>query len=148
MENGYCESFNSKLRDDLLDGEIFYSLAEARIVIELAAALQHRAAPLRARLQAAGTGCHRAPNDNVKPGTTADNALDLNPDHSIGAGQVVAAQALRRALFARGGEATLFRLLARLQPLSLIALLATLMLLFGFRASKSWPSRSSQRCWP
>ena len=33
-ENGYCESFNSKLRDELLDGEIFYSLNEARIVIE------------------------------------------------------------------------------------------------------------------
>ncbi len=33
-ENGYCESFNSKLRDELLDGEIFYSLAEARVVIE------------------------------------------------------------------------------------------------------------------
>jgi len=33
-ENGCCESFNSKLRDELLKGEIFYSLAEARIVIE------------------------------------------------------------------------------------------------------------------
>lgn len=33
-ENGYVESFNSKLRDELLDGEIFYSLAEARIVVE------------------------------------------------------------------------------------------------------------------
>ena len=33
-ENGYCESFNSKLRDELLNGEMFYSLAEARIVIE------------------------------------------------------------------------------------------------------------------
>ena len=33
-ENGYCESFNSKLRDELLDGEVFYSLAEARVVIE------------------------------------------------------------------------------------------------------------------
>jgi putative transposase len=33
-ENGYCESFNAKLRDELLNGEIFYSLAEARIVIE------------------------------------------------------------------------------------------------------------------
>jgi len=32
-ENGYCESFNSKLRDELLNGEIFYSLKEARIVI-------------------------------------------------------------------------------------------------------------------
>lgn len=33
-ENGYCESFNSKHRDELLNGEFFYSLAEARIVIE------------------------------------------------------------------------------------------------------------------
>ena len=33
-ENGYCESFNSKLRDELLNSEIFYSLAEARVVIE------------------------------------------------------------------------------------------------------------------
>ena len=33
-ENGYCESFNSKLRDELLNGELFYSLAEAWIVIE------------------------------------------------------------------------------------------------------------------
>ena len=33
-ENGYCESFNGKLRDELLNGEIFYSLREAQIVIE------------------------------------------------------------------------------------------------------------------
>jgi len=33
-ENGYIESFNARLRDELLDGEIFYTLAEARIVIE------------------------------------------------------------------------------------------------------------------
>ena len=33
-ENGHVESFNSKLRDELLDGEVFYSLAEARVVIE------------------------------------------------------------------------------------------------------------------
>ncbi len=33
-ENGYCESFNSKLRDELLDGEVFYSLREAEIIIE------------------------------------------------------------------------------------------------------------------
>jgi transposase InsO family protein len=33
-ENGYCESFNSKLRDELLNGELFYSLAQAKIVIE------------------------------------------------------------------------------------------------------------------
>ena len=33
-ENGFCESFNGKLRDELLDGEVFYSLKEARVVIE------------------------------------------------------------------------------------------------------------------
>ena len=33
-ENGYCESFNGKLRDELLNGEIFYSLREAKVVIE------------------------------------------------------------------------------------------------------------------
>ena len=33
-ENGYCESFNGSLRDELLNGEIFYSLAEAQIPIE------------------------------------------------------------------------------------------------------------------
>ena len=32
-ENGYCESFNGKLRNECLDGEIFYSLKEAQIVI-------------------------------------------------------------------------------------------------------------------
>ena len=32
-ENGYCESFNGKLRDELLNGEIFYSLKEAKVVI-------------------------------------------------------------------------------------------------------------------
>ena len=33
-ENGYCEWFNGKLRDECLNGEIFYSLKEAQIVIE------------------------------------------------------------------------------------------------------------------
>jgi putative transposase len=33
-ENGYNESFNGKLRDELLNGEIFYSLKEAQVLIE------------------------------------------------------------------------------------------------------------------
>lgn len=33
-ENGFIESFNARLRDELLNGEIFYTLKEARIVIE------------------------------------------------------------------------------------------------------------------
>ena len=32
--NGFIDSFNALLRDELLDGEIFYSLAEAKIIIE------------------------------------------------------------------------------------------------------------------
>ncbi|MFD0848979.1 IS3 family transposase [Sphingosinicella xenopeptidilytica] len=32
-ENGYCESFNGKLRDELLNGEIFYTLREAQILV-------------------------------------------------------------------------------------------------------------------
>ena len=33
-ENGYCESFNSNLRDELLNGEIFTTLREAQVLIE------------------------------------------------------------------------------------------------------------------
>jgi len=33
-ENGYVESFNARLRDELLNGEIFYTLREAQIIIE------------------------------------------------------------------------------------------------------------------
>jgi putative transposase len=33
-ENGYNESFNGKFRDQLLDRELFYSLAEAKYLVE------------------------------------------------------------------------------------------------------------------
>ena len=33
-ENGYVESFNGKLRDELLDREIFYTLTETKVLIE------------------------------------------------------------------------------------------------------------------
>lgn len=33
-QNGVCESFNGKLRDECLDREVFYDLREARVVIE------------------------------------------------------------------------------------------------------------------
>jgi len=33
-ENGFIESFNARFRDELIDGEIFYSLKEAQVVIE------------------------------------------------------------------------------------------------------------------
>jgi len=49
---------------------------------------------------------------------------------------VFAAQLLRRRVLAASGRATLDGLLARLQPLSLVALLATLILLFGFQGDQ------------
>ncbi len=33
-DNGYVESFNGKLRDELLDREIFYTLKQARVLIQ------------------------------------------------------------------------------------------------------------------
>ena len=33
-ENGYVESFNRKLRDELLNGELFYTLHEAQVLVE------------------------------------------------------------------------------------------------------------------
>ncbi len=33
-ENGYCESFNARFRDELLIGKIFYTVKDARVVIE------------------------------------------------------------------------------------------------------------------
>ncbi len=33
-ENGYIESFNGKLRDELLDREVFYTLLEVRVLTE------------------------------------------------------------------------------------------------------------------
>jgi len=49
---------------------------------------------------------------------------------------VIAAQLIRRSVLAAGGEAALQRLLKTLQPISLVALLATLVLLFAFQGQQ------------
>src|SRR5688572_24720663 len=49
---------------------------------------------------------------------------------------VIAAQLWRRLLLARGGDAALAGAMRRLQPVSLAALLATLVLLFGFQGEE------------
>jgi arsenite transporter len=49
---------------------------------------------------------------------------------------VTAAQLWRRTLLMRGGEAALAEALRKLQPVSLVALLATLVLLFGFQGEQ------------
>ena len=54
-ENGYCESFNGSMRDELLNGEIFYTLA-------------HRHAAQLAGLSAFGPGNGKtASSPNVRP---------------------------------------------------------------------------------
>ncbi len=49
---------------------------------------------------------------------------------------VIIAQIVRRKVLANGGEAVLTALLSKLQPLSLVALLTTLVLLFGFQGEQ------------
>ncbi len=49
---------------------------------------------------------------------------------------VIIAQIVRRSIMAGGGERALLRLLKTLQPLSLVALLTTLVLLFGFQGEQ------------
>ena len=49
---------------------------------------------------------------------------------------VIIAQVVRRGVLSRRGETALKALLARLQPLSLVALLTTLVLLFGFQGEQ------------
>ena len=54
-ENGYCESFNGKLRDELLNGEIFYTLKKAQVGHRtLALSLQHYPAAQCAGIPATG----------------------------------------------------------------------------------------------
>ena len=104
-ENGYCESFNSKLRDELLDGEIFYSLAEAQILIEAwrrhyngvrpHSSLNYRPpAPESFVPRSGGTvpwasapAIEGAPLAHPKHGVRGRRALTLKPDHPSGAGQ-------------------------------------------------------------
>jgi len=49
---------------------------------------------------------------------------------------VILAQSIRRSVLSRGGQPELNRILARLQPLSLMALLVTLILLFAFQGAQ------------
>jgi transposase InsO family protein len=95
LENGYIESFNARLRDELLDGEIFYSLREARIVIEAGGATTHQAARLT-WIQATSTGgvraclrrvagCATTSGSAGHAGATANLKLTFHLDHSTGA---------------------------------------------------------------
>jgi hypothetical protein len=75
----------SRLRDELLDGEIFYTLKEAQIVIESWRRHYNAVRPH------ASLG-YRAPAPEVivpalTAGTEADYELTFNSDHSVGVDQ-------------------------------------------------------------
>ncbi len=96
-ENGYCEPFNGSMRDELLNGEIFYTLAEAQILIE--AWRQHYdterphsslgywpPAPETATPPWLFSGLRFAPPP-VSHGAGGNLALPIHADHSVGPGQ-------------------------------------------------------------
>ena len=101
-ENGYVESFNARFRDELLDGEIFYSLREAQVHYrELATALKYSAPAWFNRLQATSAGSVRArlhrmagcetptiSAGHAPGGAQADHELTFNPDHPMGADHI------------------------------------------------------------
>jgi hypothetical protein len=65
--NDYFETFNEKLRDELLNEEIFYSLKEAQIVIEQwRKLLRHDPTALRAWLSAACAAHRRTSRDAAR----------------------------------------------------------------------------------
>ncbi|OWV59910.1 hypothetical protein CDZ97_19025 [Mameliella alba] len=81
-ENGYCESFNARFRDELLNGELFYSLREAQILIE-----QWRIYDNTVRPHSALGYRPPAPESIVLMDQRPDNALTIKPDHLMGARQ-------------------------------------------------------------
>ena len=97
-ENGYVESFAARFRDDLLNGEIVYSLREAEIIInELASPSQCDQTPCLTRVSPASPGgrgvdLHRLAGcadptcfaGQATRGSTAYGALTLIPDHPVG----------------------------------------------------------------
>ena len=93
------------LRDELLDGEIFYTLREAQIVIESWAATTTPSGPMQpsaTRLLPPRCSCQRSPHGRLRnPTSSAGHAtrgaptkpkLTLTPDHSSGADQGRAAE--------------------------------------------------------
>ena len=99
-ENGRNESFNGSLRDELLNGEIFYTLTEARVLIEAWRRLQYRPPAQQPRLPTAGPGNRsiasavlwfRFASPPANTGDGGNHALTIKLDHSMGAGQACAA---------------------------------------------------------
>ena len=83
-ENGYCESFNARFRDELLNGEVFYTLKEAQIIIE-----QWRRHYNTIRPHSALGYRPPAPETIIPIEPKAGHALTFKLDQSVGAGHLV-----------------------------------------------------------
>src|SRR5262245_14219075 len=96
-ENGYIESFNARLRDELLNGEIFYTSREAQIVIEswrrhyntirphASIGYEPPAPQVFVPAFAAWAGCATPTSSAGHAGATANLQLTFHLDHSAGA---------------------------------------------------------------
>ena len=105
-ENGYSESFNGSLRDELLNGRIFYSLFEARVLIETWRRHYNTVRPhsslATARPGSGDTAIAGLPFRFASPpsgnGCGDNNALTIKPEHPKGAARWNwATSVLRRA---------------------------------------------------
>ena len=81
-ENGYCESFNARFRDKLLNGDIFYALQKVQIIIE-----QWRKHYSTIRLHSALGYRPSRPGNHRPDGPKAGHALIFKLDQSTGADQ-------------------------------------------------------------
>jgi len=98
---GYIESFNARLRDELLNGEIFYTLREAQIVIEswrrhynairphASIGYKPPAPEVFVPAFAAWPAALRRPGSAGHASATAHLKLTFHLDHSVGANQSV-----------------------------------------------------------
>jgi len=117
-ENGYNESFNRSLRDELLNGEIFSSLAEAKVLIE---AWQHHYNTVRPWLSAVRPGNGDPAIAAVRfhlalptsgNGGRSNNPLPIKPHHSVGGVRFTDSQV------SFVSEATVYRLLKAHDPIA------------------------------
>ena len=81
-ENGYCESVNARFKDEFLNGETFYTLKEARILIE-----QWRVHYNIFRPHRFLNWKPPAPESLFQVNPIIDDELTFNLDHLEGAGQ-------------------------------------------------------------
>ena len=93
--NGCDGSFNRSLRDELLNGEIFYSLAEAKILIAAWRRRYNISPPQQPGLSPADTGSRciasaalrlRFAQPSGQHWREGDNARTISTDHAMGAG--------------------------------------------------------------